>query len=387
MSDACNFGGPKPTIVGPRPDDDAGLSRDVPRGMERLLTLAGLSGEWREKVLENPLDAADDAGIELSMSEQAILKSVPKAALSTMADSFARKSGRPVLARVASGVAAAALLAANLSGYAADSAGGKGGHRADVPPPPATGSWEATPPAAGGVRADEPMPKTRGIQSDIPLPRPGPDVAPPDVPAPTPEVPPLVWQDNLASALAQARAGNQAAMAIFLHPDPPRPSPGRTEATDGDRPDIPEVPIELQSQKAILADSQEFRAAVRDASVLAVKILKPVPPPSKAEPEMPAGAEKDRRRASAEFTPARRYEAERKAYEAALKKYGVADTLPAVIFLAPDGSELSKLVQPTEEAKIVEGLKGVPPKLAAWITNQRPRDDRNFRATPGIPGS
>ena len=42
-----------------------------------------------------------------------------------------------------------------------------------------------------------------------------------------------------------------------------------------------------------------------------------------------------------------------------------------MIFLAPDGSALSKLGQPQEEAKLVEAIKAVPPQLAKWIADQR----------------
>ena len=34
---------PSPTIVGPRPEGESGESISVPRGMEQLLTLAGLN--------------------------------------------------------------------------------------------------------------------------------------------------------------------------------------------------------------------------------------------------------------------------------------------------------------------------------------------------------
>jgi hypothetical protein len=41
-----------------------------------------------------------------------------------------------------------------------------------------------------------------------------------------------------------------------------------------------------------------------------------------------------------------------------------------VVFLAPDGSELSKLVQPEEEAKLIEAIKAVPPLMARWLNDQ-----------------
>ena|GEM_PF-293569 len=109
---------PLSTIVGPRSERAGGGRIVVPRGMERLLTLAGSSPEWREKVLAGPLNAADEAGIGLSASERAILGAVPRGALEQVAASFARRTVRTPLGRTAAGVAAAALLATGFGGQA-----------------------------------------------------------------------------------------------------------------------------------------------------------------------------------------------------------------------------------------------------------------------------
>ena len=125
---------PSPTIVGPRPAEGSGGKVSIPQGLERLLTLAGISAEWRERVLADPLAAAGEAGIELSGSEAAILKATPRPALEQMCDSFGRRHGGVSLGKAAAGLAAAALLATGLSGCG-DRMPPAGGARPDVPPP------------------------------------------------------------------------------------------------------------------------------------------------------------------------------------------------------------------------------------------------------------
>jgi hypothetical protein len=68
------------------------------------------------------------------------------------------------------------------------------------------------------------------------------------------------------------------------------------------------------------------------------------------------------------------YREDKLAYDAFCTKYSLAD-YPTVVFLAPDGSELSKLVQPRDEAQLVEAVKAVPPLLAKWIAGQRQRQE------------
>ncbi|HBL15213.1 MAG: hypothetical protein A2X36_07100 [Elusimicrobia bacterium GWA2_69_24] len=108
----------RPTIVGPQPGGSGGRRAGVPRGLERLVALGALSPEWRGKVLAGPEVAAREAGLELSATEQAVLKSIPRKTLEAMIASFERISApvRPSLMQMAAGSAAAALLAASLSG-------------------------------------------------------------------------------------------------------------------------------------------------------------------------------------------------------------------------------------------------------------------------------
>ena len=91
---------------------------EVPQGIDKLVAVAALGPEWRAKVLSDPLGAAEEAELELSDSERAIIGSVPRAALKTMVDSFARAVGPrpPSVARTAVRAAAAALLATSLNG-------------------------------------------------------------------------------------------------------------------------------------------------------------------------------------------------------------------------------------------------------------------------------
>jgi hypothetical protein len=95
---------------------------------------------------------------------------------------------------------------------------------------------------------------------------------------------------------------------------------------------------------------------VLNTRLLALRLTKPVPPPA-TKPEEP---------------PAEAYRQDLAAYEAALKKCGLEEkSLPAVVFLAPDGSALSKLVQPQEESALIAAIRAVPPLLAKWIADQR----------------
>lgn len=66
----------------PRPDS-TGLP-PVPVGIEHLLALAASSAEFRQALLDDPVGAAEAAGLALSASERAMLGAVPAAALRQM---------------------------------------------------------------------------------------------------------------------------------------------------------------------------------------------------------------------------------------------------------------------------------------------------------------
>jgi hypothetical protein len=167
---------------------------------------------------------------------------------------------------------------------------------------------------------------------------------------------------SLDDALAQAKKDNRAVMAVFpstadvRQPRPP-PSPTRGIAVDE-----PQASTEEKSGRVVLTDSKEFRTAVKNANLVAAKVIRPTAPP-------PSGGGKI---TEEDLKAAGEYSKAAKAYETALKKYGLEEArLPAVVWLAPDGSQLAKLVQPDDEAIFVKTISEVPPKLANWITNQR----------------
>ena len=322
---------PSPTIVGPRPAEGAGGRMQIPQGLERLLTLAGISAEWREKVLADPSAAAAEARIELAASERAILKSIPPAALAAMAASFAHRHGGASFGKLAAGAAAAALLAG--SAFAGEIPAAPGGIRADEPPPQ---------PAKEGV------PAPTGIRPDVPE-----------------EAPAVLWMVALDDALAQAGKASRAVMAVFPHPNPPtadqkKPRPVVIAGVMAYMPTLEE-----KSQQVVLTDSKEFRVAVKNADLVAVKVSKPKPIDNVGD-----------------SIPKQMLEQSLKSYDALLKKYNLEEKkLPAVVFLAPDGSELSKLVQPDEEKIFTGVIKDVPPLLAGWLTAQR-----KLKTTPGAAG-
>ena len=131
---------------------------EVPRGIDKLVALASLGAEWREKVLADPLAAANEAELELSESERAIVRSVSPETLAGMIDSFRESVPRPSgLGKLAAGAAAAALLAATLSGCGEDSQPVEGA-RPDIPESKPR-DVEPAPPATKGMRVDLPEEK------------------------------------------------------------------------------------------------------------------------------------------------------------------------------------------------------------------------------------
>jgi hypothetical protein len=177
---------------------------------------------------------------------------------------------------------------------------------------------------------------------------------------------------DLSAAIAQAAKTRRAVMAVFPHPALTHANQD-VRPSRGSRPDIPPGLTGAQkSQKVVLTNSRGFRVAVRNSAMIAVRVSRP-----KMLPFMYT-----RRRWTAEETKqAQEYNRQLKAYEDALKKYGIADSLPAVVFLAPDGSALKKLVAPHEEPKLIQAIRAVPPLLAAWLTANRVHLKR-----PGVEG-
>jgi hypothetical protein len=344
MTDRNPIDEPAPTIVGPQPGGREGARKiNIPRGMERLVALAGMSPGWREKVLSDPLAAALEGGIELSGSERAILSSIPRAAFQRMIGGFARSGMTPGqhVAKVAAGAAAAALLVTGL-GYSGESPSAKGGARSDVPPPN---------PKVG-------MPAPTGSRPDLP------DVAPK-----------VLWMTDLEAAIAQARKTKRAVMAVFGHPNPgagKKLPPSRPNA--GVSAETLKLTAAEKSQKICMTTSKAFRKAVKNSGALAVRVVKPYPPGFMT--------------AARELTPKEQkqikaYSAKLKTYNAALKKYGIAKTLPSVVFIAPDGSQLGSLKRPTAEKKLIAAISAIPPLLAKWIIAQKKKPEPRPAALGG----
>ena len=293
---------PPPTIVGPRPAAGAPGQIAVPRGLERLLTLAGLNAEWQRKALADPLQAAGEAQIELSPSEAAILQALPRQTLGQMILSFARNRLTPMRdTALAAGAAAAALLAT-------------------------TGYGEPPEMATDGIRPNVPRPRTEKVQ-------PGPNA--------------IRWETALATALTQAAASNRAVMVIcplgaqVIKPAGPPGSRGIT--------------IEIPRSPFLAELCEQGNAAVAEA-VAAAGLIAFKPPPGEEHPY----------------------------YLARLEKFGVRNVAPLVFFLAPDGTMLSQLVQPANEDKLVQAIRAVPPRLAAWMAKQRPPVTPAPPATKGM---
>jgi hypothetical protein len=298
-------------------------------------------------VLADPIRAAGEGGIALSASEQAIVASIPPANLAGMIDGFARSRGLAGMpaAKFAAGAAAAAaaamLLVSGGLGQAGEQPSAAGGVRADEPPPPPPKQGV---PAPTGIRPDEPE-----------------------------EAPAVLWMTDLGAAQEQAARGRRALMAVFLTtPKPPRPRPPVTSR--GISADSPRVSVEERSRRLLVSESKDVRVAVRNAGLLAVRVTRPVPPFDLSE---------KRNLTPEEVDAVKKYTEAKRTYEEALEKHAIADSLPAVVFAAPDGSALRKLVRPTAEADLVAAIRAVPPLLARWMI-EHARTEEPQVVTDGI---
>jgi hypothetical protein len=158
--------------------------------------------------------------------------------------------------------------------------------------------------------------------------------------------PVIQWPDHLEIALAWAKRENRAVMAVFLH---------HNASEMRSSPDTRRLSVEERSQDVLLTDSPEFLAAWRSANMIAVKIREPIYPPTPLSVE--EGAQWRQRTL---------------VYQTAVKKYRVdMKKRPTIVFLAPDGSELSRLVQPQEESQFIDAIKAVPALFAKW-QNEHP---------------
>ncbi len=297
----------------------SGSPGQVSQGIEKLVTLAALSPQWREKVLTDPLAAAAEAELELSDSERAIIAGIPRETLGKTIDGMRASGARAFpVGKIVAGTAAAAA-AALLATTACTL-----GHSVTVHERPV----EVQPPA------------------------------------------PAEGASELELALARARLSGgdavayRAVMAAFPNPDPPQQQMqvvvigiSSTEAYSW----------RIRSGNAVLeSDSDAIRDALRDAGLLRARVIRP----GKPLEDLPL---EDRRAAEKRLAN----------YENVVKKYDVGRTLPAVVFLAPDGSVLKKVICPTTERELLREIKSIPPLLAEWITAQR-RPQPSSPATDGI---
>lgn len=144
------------TIVGGRPPGCGQSVGSIPRGVEVLLKKASVDAEFKTLLLRDRADAAREIGLDLTPSEQALLKVIPAAQLETIiANTRVRADQRPAFLGRA---AAAMLLALGLQfvGCNCDNGPTKGS-RPDLP----------TPPAAKPTIPDD-MAVSRGIRPDLP---------------------------------------------------------------------------------------------------------------------------------------------------------------------------------------------------------------------------
>jgi len=232
---------------------------------------------------------------------------------------------------------------------------------------------------AAGFAVPSMMKSTRGIRPDVPPTNPhkldpvgtvGGDRPEPE------DAPPVPLSDSLEVALAMAVQEKRPVMAVFRHPKPPvkkwiSDRPG----SQGIRPDPVDVGIEQRAQNVLETNGKGFRAAAADARLYVARLARPF---ILADLGLRGTAEVEQKLAD-------KYMRDFAAYEGALKRYGLDETkLPTAIFLAPDGSELSRLVQPQEESQLIEAIKAVPAQLTKWFDDHPEFNKRDIFPGPGI---
>ena len=303
-----------PTIVGPRPEGDDSPGKDVPRGIEKVVALARISPYWRDRVLEDPLAAAEAARLELTENERAVLRSVPGTMIGEMAGSFERTMPKPiVLGGIAAGVAAAAAVGTAVGLGGSDAALSPGADGAGEP-----GAAEAQAPAPA---ASEISPAMLGLPLELSVTWICLLGSTADIPVRVEHTTPLRWAGSIPDALDEAKDNPRGVRCVFL---------GSTRA-EGSTADVL---------------NESTRNAISGAEFWNVNVFRP-------------GKLEDGE------SPVRKKQLEREAaeYRACLKKYGIKK-LPTVVYLAPNGQELARLEQPSaagEAATIGEVRKKLSP--------------------------
>jgi hypothetical protein len=169
---------PAKTIVGGRPEPGNRMVQGLPTGIQKLVLAAARDGRIAEAVVDDPVRAARELGLELSESESAILAAVPADQIRAMIEGLAGPSGilrRDFLQGSAAAVAVAAT--STLSAQAAQY------------------------PSVQGISA------TRGIDAERPQQTRGIGIDRPDYP----------WESlSLEEALAEAKQDRRPLLALFV---------------------------------------------------------------------------------------------------------------------------------------------------------------------------
>jgi len=287
-----------------------------PQGIQTLLGIAASSPDLREKVLADPLAVAAEHAVDLSESERKILAQIRTDRLAQMID------------RITDNVAAAG---AGLVPRPADEDIRMVtlGHMPDkpepMPPPPTpvTGSRSDLPKkgcaalaalTALGVGGTCLMSTTvtTGISPDIPRRR------------------HLLGTSDISRldhVLKTAADEDRPVMAVFLHP-----------ALGAEDQDLAEA------QKRCFTND-DLRKHISDSSIILIGLRDPW---------------EDTRGKRLSDAEAREYGEREDPYEAKLVKYGIKGQLPAVVFLAPDGSVLKSLIRPKTSEALRAAVDSVP---------------------------
>ncbi|MEI6210550.1 MAG: hypothetical protein WCR06_02875 [bacterium] len=305
---------PAPKNVGPRPAGASAGTIHVPRGLERLLAMAGLNGEWRNKMLSDPLQAAQEANIPLSGSEAVILRTIPSQTLRQMITVFAREGvaacKRPALSM---GTAAAALLATEMNATAAS--------------PDGPVSLGKSPTPAGEVRP------SRGIRPDVP------GVASTNAPSVQTHI---AWAASLDEAKAMAAQSNCAIMVVF----PMGSWPRNGEVIKlffgmvADQPWLERRPSYRSSEllsNLCQRGSAKIAAAIQACAVIPLRCL----------------TDDDREYAMRWMHAQSEHE------------------VPQVVFLTSNGDVLHAVMNPADEDALIKAVRSVPALLATWINKKR----------------
>ncbi len=341
----------------------------IPQGLQTLLGIAASSPELRERVLADPLAVAEENLVALSESERKILKEVKPERLAQMID------------RITENVAGAGV-GLGTQAVEGDVEMVTLGHMPDEPEP------MPMPPAPTGIRPDMPAPRTEDSSGDpaylkamVDRPPPTPVtgsrsdlpkkgcaalatlaalggvgaclVSSTTVTGSRPDIPisardgAITGIAKLDAALAASRDSRTPLIAVFYHAAPPQLPVAVAGASAGLADDIT-----IRSSQTLCAfKSPAVISAVQteDASVIHID-----------DPWI--GVEGKRPSDEA----AKQYETIEGPYEATLEKYGIKGNLPAVLFLAPDGTALQALICPTDEEKLVQAIKKSGGLLENW---------------------